>query len=83
VFALGSVVSFFYRKMTAPWFIFASLVGISRIYIGKHYPSDVLAGAIYGMMVAGLFVWAGSAWLQRFPGDTLHAAQPADNPGVP
>ncbi|NOZ21720.1 MAG: phosphatase PAP2 family protein [Planctomycetes bacterium] len=79
MFALASVVSFFYRKMTAPCFVFASLVGFSRIYIGKHYPSDVLAGAVYGVMAAGLFVWAGSAWLRHFPGDTLPAAQAVDD----
>lgn len=28
------------------------LVGISRIYIGVHYPSDVLGGFILGMLIA-------------------------------
>lgn len=37
------------------------LVGYSRLYLGKHYPSDVLAGWLYGMVVAVL-VWL--AWKQ-------------------
>lgn len=34
----------------------AALVSYSRIYLGVHYPGDVLAGAIYGAMIGWLFL---------------------------
>ncbi len=35
-----------------PMLIFAFLMGISRLYVGVHYPTDVICGALIGTAVA-------------------------------
>ena len=47
--------------------LLTTLVGISRVYLGVHYPTDVLGGWIVG------FMWASICWLaaRRFEG-TAH-----------
>jgi membrane-associated phospholipid phosphatase len=40
------------RRAALPGFAAAVLVGISRVYLGEHYPSDIAGGAIIGCAVA-------------------------------
>lgn len=37
------------RSFTILLFLWASVVGYSRIYLGVHYPADILGGAILGI----------------------------------
>lgn len=51
-FAGATILSQYYRKYAWGWFSFASLVALSRPYIGVHYPSDILGGAMIGWACA-------------------------------
>lgn len=42
------------------------LVGYSRIYLGKHYPVDVAAGWLYGLIVAIAVWWIWKNWISRY-----------------
>lgn len=39
------------RRLTVLLFLWAALVGYSRIYLGLHFPGDVLGGAVWGAAV--------------------------------
>lgn len=46
------------RWYTWSVFIWAALVSYSRIYIGVHYPGDVLGGALLGLIAGISLAWA-------------------------
>lgn len=46
-----------YPTLKKFWIIFAVLVAFSRIYLDKHYLSDVLAGSFIGFGIGVYFVW--------------------------
>jgi undecaprenyl-diphosphatase len=58
-FAAATLLSYFYPNYKYVLFIGAFTVSISRIFCGVHYPFDILAGALYGIIAAMLliFIW--------------------------
>jgi undecaprenyl-diphosphatase len=55
-FATGSLLFIKKKWVTVLLLTFAVVVGYSRIYLGVHYPLDVIGGAMVGASVAGLLV---------------------------
>ena len=50
----------FYKKWKWIWFwgiLWAGVISFAQVYVGVHYPIDVIGGAIYGMIVGWLFLW--------------------------
>ncbi|MBI2907734.1 MAG: phosphatase PAP2 family protein [Chloroflexi bacterium] len=45
-----------------PAALFISLVGLSRLYLGVHWPADVIGGFIIGAMIVALGNWALTRW---------------------
>jgi len=54
-FAGATVASHFFPHASAIFFLIAAAVSYSRVYVGVHFPLDVLAGALVGILV-GLIV---------------------------
>lgn len=67
-FAVATTLTIQYKKwyVWVPAYTWAAAIGYSRMYLGKHYPSDVLAGAALG---------AGSSWLSHFISNKIFRAK--------
>jgi len=58
-FAIATILSFKFKKYSFIYFLFAFTIAYSRVYVGVHYPLDVVAGAIFGVCSAYFikFIW--------------------------
>jgi len=50
-FSIALVVSYFYPSLEGPLFFLALSIAVSRVVLGMHFLSDVLAGAVLGVAI--------------------------------
>jgi undecaprenyl-diphosphatase len=61
-FSLVPVLDREYPHFKSFWIGFAVLVAFSRLYLGVHYFSDVMAGAFIGLLIGDAMLGAAGRW---------------------
>jgi membrane-associated phospholipid phosphatase len=77
-FTLAWVLSSRWRRAWPAFFGLATLVAFSRMYLNRHYLSDVVAGAVLGMAIA----WAAQCWLASWSRRRPDAGRAARDTGA-
>ena len=77
-----ALVPFLARPLAAAGIGYAVLVGWSRVYLGVHYPLDVLGGAGIGLATGGVILLALGILLRR-SGRAGNLRDAATGPGLP
>ena len=64
-FAVAAFLTLVLRRWTWSAILFgiAVLVALSRVYLGKHFPSQIAAGALFGTMWGLISAWLGLKYL--------------------
>lgn len=70
-FALAVLLALTWLRQRPGWIwtvmLWAASISLAQVYVAKHYPLDILVGALLGAGVAGILVWLADhyGWLPR------------------
>lgn len=82
VFAAAVALGALFPRARAPLIALAAVVGATRILLGAHYPSDVIAGAVLGSLFALAMVKAFAARRLVFTVDAAGRVAPMPGPSA-
>ena len=52
IFSLATVLSYFYTSFKPSLYLLAIIIAFSRVYVGVHFPGDVIVGGLIGYFIA-------------------------------
>ncbi len=56
-FAVAGVLAKYFKPYAFGFLGLAALIGFSRLYLYVHYPTDILAGVVLGLMCSGIVIY--------------------------